>query len=417
MYRCMRNIAAFVIFVSLIPPAVLSAGLAEEDFSTWYADTAARFTVDETQNTGLTVFPTLDIPMGGEYEAMGTAYTAVSRDSSFFSANPAGSSDLEYTELALYHNNLIADTNMEGIVYTTRKDAFGVGVAGKYLYVPFTEYDDFGLQQGTARYTETIVGANLSYNFLNSFNFNGVAVGGNLKFAYRNIPEIIASGQSASAMMVDLGVLSRFNVLKFFSSRDRNAAAGFTIRNLGPNVLGEPLPTELSIGLSYYPLRPWLLAFDLNQPVTPFSPTDAEKMGFAFGTAVAVTDFFSVRGGFGLEGGNPRISMGGAVTIEQLIVSLNYTLDMTTQLSAFDRISLNVRFNFGDKGREATESQVRELYLDALVAFADGELEQAIALCEQALELDPRFQPAGETLKMASQMFRLQQEMESIRQE
>jgi len=90
---------------------------------------------------------------------------------------------------------------------------------------------------------------------------------------------------------------------------------------------------------------------------------------------------------------------------------------MTTQLSAFDRISLNVRFNFGDKGREATESQVRELYLDALVAFADGELERAIALCEQALELDPRFQPAGETLKMASQMFRLQQEMESIRQE
>ena len=216
MYRRMKVIAAIVLTLALFPAVLAASGLSEDEFSTWFGDIGNRFGVDDIENTGLTVFPTLNIPMGGEYEAMATAYTAVSRESSFFEANPAGSSDLAYTELALYHNNLIADTNMEGIVYTTRYEDFGVGVGGKFLYVPFTEYDDFGVQQGTARYTETIVGANASYNFLNSFYFNGVSVGANAKVAYRHVSDIIASDLTTAGIMFDLGVLSRFNVLKFF---------------------------------------------------------------------------------------------------------------------------------------------------------------------------------------------------------
>ncbi len=415
MYRRMKVFAAIVLTLAVFPAYLAASGLSEDEFSTWFNDIGNRFAVDDVENTGLTVFPTLNIPMGGEYEAMGTAYTAVSRESSFFEANPAGSSDLRYTELALYHNNLIADTNMESIVYTTRRDDFGVGVGGKFLYVPFTEYDDFGVQQGTARYTETIVGVNASYNFLNSFYFNGVSVGANAKVAYRHISEVIASDLSAPGIMFDVGLLSRFNVLKFFSARERNAAAGLTVRNLGPNVLGEPLPSEIAVGVAYKPLRPWLISADTTIPVTPFSSQPAAPLGYAMGSAVSVTDFFTARGGFGIDGGNPRVSMGGAVTVEQLIVSLNYTLDMTTQLSSFDRISLNVRFNFGDQGRAAREARVRELYLDALVAFAAGDLERTIALCEEALELDPTFQPARETLTTAALSLDLQNEMESIR--
>ena len=346
---------------------------------------------------------------------MGTAYTAGARDVSFLEANPAASADLEYTELSLFHTNLIADTNMEGLGYTTRMEDFGVGVGGKFLHVPFTEYDDFGVQQGTARYIEGVVAANLSYNFFNSFYFNGVAAGANLKAAYRSIPESIAAGQSAAGFMVDVGLLSKFNFLKFYPSRSRNFSVGTTLRNFGPNVQGEPLPTNWTTGIAYSPLRPLLLAFDLTVPMTPFSSLPTESIGYATGAAVTVTDFFIMRGGFQMKGGNPRLTMGGSVTVEDMIISVNYTLDMTTQLTAFDRFSLQAGFSLGDRGRGDRRDRLRETYLDALQAFAVGDLERTIELTRQVMEMDPTFQPASETFEMAQRMLALQNEMDAIR--
>ena len=98
----------------------------------------------EDPNTGLTAFPTLLIPMGGRFEAMGTAFTAVADDASYIESNPAGSASLTYTELSFYHNDWIADTNIESVTFTTRKHNLGIGAAGKFLYVPFTEYNTFG---------------------------------------------------------------------------------------------------------------------------------------------------------------------------------------------------------------------------------------------------------------------------------
>jgi hypothetical protein len=392
-----------------------STYLPAQTFSDWYAWVGGRVPPEDVENTGITTFPILGIPIGGEYEAMGTAYTAGARDVTFLEANPAASADLENTELALFHNNLIADTNMEGLGYTTRIEDFGVGVGGKFLHVPFTEYDDFGVQQASARYLETVVAANISYNILNSFYFNGVAVGANLKAAYRGIPDVIAPGQSAAGLMTDIGVLSRFNFLKFFPSRTRNFAVGTVIRNLGPNVLGEPLPTNWTTGIAYAPLRPVLIGFDLSVPMTPFSPLPAERVGYATGVAVTVTDFFVMRSGFQLKGGNPRVTMGGSVTIEDLTVTVNYTLDMTTQLTAFDRFSVQAGFALGDRGRGDRRDLVRNLYLDALQAFAAGDLEKTIELTRRIVAIDSTFQPAAETLQMAERMQSLQNQMDAIR--
>ncbi|MFW5643786.1 MAG: UPF0164 family protein, partial [Alkalispirochaeta sp.] len=400
---------------TLVLSSLSAAGMSEETFSTWYGDMAGRYEIEEVENTGLTVFPTLDIPMGGEYEALGSAYTAAARDVTFLEANPAASSNLENTELAVFHNNLIADTNMESAAYTTRIEDFGTGVGVKYLHVPFTEYDDFGVQQATARYSEAIAAFNVSYNFLNSFYFDGVAAGANVKLAYRNIPEVIVPDQSAAGVMVDFGVLSRFDLLKFYPSRARNFAVGTTLRNVGPEVLEEPLPTVWSIGTAYSPLRPLLLSFDVNVPLLPFSDLSPPGPGYAFGTAVTVTDFFTIRGGYQIKGGNPRINMGGSVRIQDMTVTVNYTLDMTTQLAAFDRFSLQAGFSLGDRGRGARQDTVRALYLDALEAFAAGDLEETIELTDEALILDPTFQPAEETRAMASRMLELQNQMDRIR--
>jgi hypothetical protein len=410
-----RRFLAVTALFFVVAVSSWSAGVSDETFNDWYGDVSERFATEEIKNTGLTVFPTLMIPMGGEYEGMGTAYTAVGRDASFLEANPAASSNLEQTELSLYHTNLIADTSMEGLAYTMRFDDLGLGVGGKHLHVPFTSYDDFGAQIGTARYTETVVAANVSYNFLSSFYFHGVSAGANLKAAYRNIPDRIAPNQSGAGIMTDMGLLSRFHFLKYYAAQEPNFSVGTVVRNVGPPVLDEPLPTTWSTGIAYSPIRPVTVAFDVNVPLMLFTDLPPPDPGYALGAAVDVTDFFTFRSGFLMHGGNPRFTMGGSVDFQAMRITVNYTLDMTTQLTAFDRFSVHAGFVFSDRGRGDRRDRVRSLYLDALQAFAAGELERTISLTDQALAINPRFEPAEETRALARRMLELQGEMEAIR--
>lgn len=394
-----------------LPTTLGAAGVPDQAFTEWFGDLAES----GAETAGLTAFPTLEIPVGGEHEALATAYTAAARDASYFEANPAASADLEVTELAVFHNNLIADTSMEAITYTTRFEDFGIGFSGKSLRVPFTGYDGFGVQESTGRYSELVLGANVAYNLFDSFYYSGLGVGMNVKLAYRNIPEIVAPGQNALGTMVDLGLLTRFDFLKFYSSRARNAAVGLVLKNFGPNVDGEPLPTEAVGGIAFSPVRPVMITTDLIVPFNPLSSQPAESIGFATGVAVAATEFFSVRSGFLLRNGNPRVAVGASVDLDRITLTANYTLDMTTQIAALDRFSIQAGFSFGDRGRAEREERVRELYLDSLEAFALGDLERTVVLAGQAAELDPSFQPATETLALANRMLLLQQSIEDIR--
>ncbi len=378
---------------------------------------------------GQTAFPVLLAPIGGEYEGMAGAYTAVARDISFFEANPAASSRLDVTELAVWHNNLLADSAMEGVFYTERFDHLGVAAGMKVFHVPFTEYDIDGRQAGSAiRYTESVLGLNASYNFLHSFDFHGISLGANLKAAYRNVAERIAPGQSSLVVMGDLGLLTRVDFLKFYSSRERNFSFGLAMKNLGTpanlntpslvdaqTTLPDPLPTEATAGLAYSPIRPLVLSFDMTRPFSVFSDVGDTGFEYAWGAAVTVTDFLTTHTGFALRGGNPRFTLGASVSINEIELFVNQSLDRSTQVGTPDGYSIQAGFDFGDKGRAARRAKVEEYYLDALVAFADGELEEAMELSRQALELDPTFSPAEETLETARRMQELQSQMEGIR--
>jgi hypothetical protein len=380
-----------------------------------YADITKAFGLSGAERTGLTTLPVLLIPIGGRYEGMGTAYTAVSDDAGYFDANPAASAMLRYTELSLFHNNLIADANLEGLSYTSRRNSFGFGTASKLIHVPFTEYDRYGDQVNAIRYLEGMTGINLSYRFLHDFYFEGIAVGSNLKVGYRHVPEVIEPGQSGLGLMGDFGMLTRFNFLKFYNARERNLSLGMSLRNLGPPVLDEPLPTLVSAGIGYKPLRPWLLSFDVLYPIQPFSDQPAEYPGFGVGTALQVTNFFSIQTGFLYRGANPRTSLGASVELRRVRLTANYTLDLTTQLGAVDRFSVEAAFNFGDRGRSMRRAEAEELYLDSIVAFAEGRLETAVELAGDAVDIDPAFTPAREIEETASESLRIQRELESIR--
>lgn len=396
---------------------VLTLPLGAQGLEDWFAVVSEWSGTDP--NAGRTTFLGLLIPLGGRYQGMSTAYTAVLKDSGYLEANPAGSASLTHTELSFFHHDWIGDSRLEGVVFTLRNGDLGVGAGLKLLYLPFTGIDEWGDRYANpgstffakGNYTEFVATLNASYNLFGSYYFHGLSVGANVKLAHRGVPERIYPGQSALALIVDLGVLTRFNFLKFFPSRQRNFGIGMSVRNLGLPVAGDPLPSMAVLGLAYSPIRPLTIATDLQVPFH-VDGSPAEQLSVALGMDLVFTDFLSLQGGLHLKKGRPRATAGITMALEKLTLNVSYTLDLLTTLTAFDRINLEIKLNLGDLGRQDRAERARELYLLGLEQIAKGNMAEAIDLLEEALSLNPAFEPARESLELARQAKELQRLME-----
>lgn len=360
-------------------------------------------------NAGSILFPSLLAPLGGRFEGMGTAASALAVDAGFLEANPAVSSVLGTTELSFSHHGWIADSSIEGVSYAIRFNDLGLGFSGKFLYLPFTAYNAWGDRQGRGTISESVATLNVSYNFLSSYQFSGVAAGASLKTALRSVPASIAPGQSVLGLMADVGVRTSFNFLKFYSSRSRNLSLGMVLRNVGiatslgsATALGtdERLPLTLSAGLAWAPVQPLTLATDLNVPIGVGAPSP----DVAVGTNVDVTEFLSVQTGVHLSPGNPRVSLGTSIDLPLVSVTVNYNLDLSARLAnPADLFSAQARFNLGDRGRGALAAEVEQLYHAGLGEYTKGNYQAAIDLWKRALELDADYGPAREWLQTATQ--------------
>jgi hypothetical protein len=419
--RCKTAVffAVFQTFVFLLP---LWPADPQDDYGKTADYLNSIYGIDD--NAGLTTFPVLNIPMGGRSEGMATAFSAISDDISFIEYNPAGSSTLSKSELAFFHNNWIAETKLEGVAYAVRFGDFGLAASAKWLYTPFTEYNLYGERVSNGYYSEGAGILNASYNFLSGYYFSGLSVGVNLKGAFRTMPDytdnldaiIPGSGlsQSAAMGMLDIGVLTRFNFLKYFGSRENNASAAVVIRNLGPPALGEPLPTVINAAIAYKPIRPLLLSFDFNLPFNMVDPTLSELPNMALGVSLNITNFLSMRAGAMLRAGSSRVSVGSAINLDRVSIDINYTLDLLTQSQPMNRISVGIRFDLGDGGRKQKSDMVDEMYLLGLESYASGNFPDARHYWEETLRLNPRFEPAREALTMLNSREELNQRIEGL---
>ncbi|HZK20416.1 MAG TPA: UPF0164 family protein [Treponemataceae bacterium] len=385
------------------------------------------------QNEGTTSFRSLYIPSGGKAEAMGSAFTALANDISFFEYNPAGSCQIENTEFSIFHNSWIADSAVETLAFTQRSNNLGYGAAIKCFYVPFTEYTIFGERVSKGYYSETVITLNLSYNFFSGYTFKGLCIGGNFKTAFRSVPNyadndtnkiILNSGneQSAIAFIGDGGLLVRFNVLKFYSSREPNFKIGLAIHNVGIAFTGfskkikidDPLPSYLSAGISASLIRPLTIALEFQQPIHFQNLKESEQWAASAGTSVVITPFFTLLGGFLLRGANPRLTMGAELLFSDVIFNINYTLDMTTSLAPINRISLTAKINLGDRGRDELQIKIDTLYSIGLSLYANGDLVEAIDVWSQILEYQPRFDPAIAGIESARSSLELERRISEV---
>lgn len=395
-------------------------------------------------NSGLNSFVTLNIPPGGKYEGMGTAFTGVTNDIGFFNANPSVSSRLNLSEVSFFHNNWIEDVSMETIAFTGRKDDLGYGFQGKWLHVGFTGVDDWAERSGKGIYSEFVLKNNISYNFLRSFDFSGISVGSSLCLAYRSVPrdiyeDVITVDQSAMAIFMDFGISTDLNFLKFYSSRGRNLSLGISLMNFGREfiVRPDPLPTSAIAGFAYSPIESLTLTYDIsykfnlhepNQDDFEFKITEGEGMHHAFGFEIGLIEFMSIHGGFLMKTGNPRITLGSEFSIKKdpgefattekdvqrarniYVFVVNYSLDLLPE-TPLNRISVEMKLNLGDYHRIEKREKVQELYVKGLQEYSEGNIEEAIVIWESCLKIDETFDPAVRMKALAEQSLELQKKI------
>ena len=423
----MKKMAAFArrfTFISLLilfsARASKASALGLTDASSALGDIFSTF-VD--QNEGTTSFRSLLIPFGGRTESLGNAYTGLCDDISFLRFNPAAGAIQKETQIALFHNSWIADSKLETLAFSTRFKNIRHLSLGGYIscfYMPFTEYNIFGDRVAGSYYTETFAAFNASYNLLAGYDFKGLAAGITVKAGWRGMPDytdndtgaiIGGSGlnQSAVAIMADLGIMMQFNFLKFYSSRDPNVRIGISAQNVGVALTGfgeglkldDPLPTTVAAGISVKFIKPITLSADFVQPLNLLDLSNYQIPYLNAGISIQFASFVSLLGGFSLKGANPRISTGLEFEVAKIRLNMTYTLDLATSLAPLNRISLSAKILLGDKGRSIIDDQVDEYYKLGLKYYADAKWEDAIAVWEEAVKLNKRFDPAIQGIQSA----------------
>lgn len=412
-----KHLSAVLFFLILMLPCT---ALSLTDVSSTLTDIFSPF-VDP--NEGTTSFRSLMIPIGGRAESLGGAYTGLADDISYLSYNPAAASVMKNTQISLFHNSWIADSNMETIAFTTRTGNFGFGGQLQCFYVPFSEYNFFGEKTSSGYYTETTLALNGAYNFLAGYNFKGIAAGGSLKASFRGVPnyadndtnEIISGSglaQSSLAIMADAGLLFRFNLLKFYASREPNVRLGFSLQNIGAAFTGfgndikidDPLPSTAAIGISYQFIKQIVFTVEFKQPFNLLDFSEYQMFLFGGGVQIQFTSFLAMLAGFQLKGANPRFSLGAEFEFLKIRMNVNYTLDLTSSMNPVNRISLSAKIQLGDNGRQQISDKIDELYNLGVYYFSLGEYEKAIEVWNDVLELDKRYDPAILGVKSAQSM-------------
>jgi hypothetical protein len=321
------------------------------EFNDFFASWSEFFDFFGDSNSGLVMFPSLLIPTGGKYEGMGTAFTAVADDSGLLEANPAGSSTLSQPKLAFHHHNWISDSAVETITFVSSRNRLGFGAGVKLFYSPFTAYDGSGERISTGYFSEVLITANGSMSLVDIPDRFNLAVGVNVKGIIRHVSEAIAGDQSAVALPLDVGILTRFRLPTFSPVKTTNAAFGVALKNLAPMVypMEYPVPTILSAGIAYSPTRALLLSLDANLPISFDSGAfPAAQFDLAGGLELRVTRFLAFHSGLHFKADNPRVSVGSAIDVGRMDFILNYNVDLMGGLNPIDMFSATVALDLGD---------------------------------------------------------------------
>jgi uncharacterized protein Yka (UPF0111/DUF47 family) len=75
---------------------------------------------------------------------------------------------------------------------------------------------------------------------------------------------------------------------------------------------------------------------------------------------------------------------------------------------------VGIRFDLGDQGRRQTADQVETLYLAGLTAYSEENYAEAQYYFEETLKLNPKFEPARESLEIIRKIEAVEQQIDDL---
>jgi hypothetical protein len=176
---------------------------------------------------------------------MGGAFTAIADDKTAIYYNPAGLSQLRWSEASISYNRWILDTSLTSLTYG---HSFGLGGSAA---VGFTYYDSGDIEKrgdtkdADGSFRHTGMAARLAYG--NEF-FEGVSLGLAVKYAAETL-----DGQSSGAVAGDFGV--HYKTILDFGETSFGAAA----QNIGSKLWEEyDMPLLVRAGVAVKPSKDFL---------------------------------------------------------------------------------------------------------------------------------------------------------------
>jgi hypothetical protein len=186
---------------------------------------------------------------------MGNAYVSITEGADSLYWNPSGLGYLMKTEISATHIIYLEELNYDFISYAEpmgKIGTFGLGALALYsLDIPKTSEDSLGRFIDTGQKFSTLETAFLlGWGKQINKNFGG---GICAKFINQKIADVNSSG-----FALDLGV-------KYIPSKI--IKLGLNVQNIGPQIKGDNLPTNIKIGGSIAPLKDVVnINVDINYP-------------------------------------------------------------------------------------------------------------------------------------------------------
>lgn len=353
---------------------------------------------------------------GNKAQIFGSSFTALCDDLGYLYSNPSAASLQKQTQAGGF-----LEYDLDSILFG------GFGITNRAKNIPHFGYGLFGslLTITDEKYLEVVTGLNLSYNFLSGYDFKGICAGINIKTGWQNLSFssinnisqndfVSFDSNSLFSVFFDFGLMTQFNLFKFFYSREPNVKIGLSLKNIGI-VLDKsfvipsntPLPSEICFAFSCKFLKPITLCAGTSYPLNFYDFSQTCIPSISFGFDFSFKESISLSVGTEFKKNKSQFSAGFDLKFSENKININYSLDYISKEFQTHKISLSFKMLLGDNDRALTDYMVDKYYQAGLDYYAKDEWEKAIKEWEKALLLNPHFDPAILCIESAQEQIKM----------
>jgi hypothetical protein len=272
-------------------------------------------------NKGL---PYLRMGVDARALSMGGAYVAEASDASAGYWNPAGLVDIEKASLtAMYSADMSYDRSYNYFAFGYTFDFGTIGISWLNAGIKDNEeWDEGNNFLGTFKDMDNAFLLSYAYRYPD----RDLSIGGSFKIVNKKID---AEDYNETGVGGDIGFK--------FRPTD-NSAAGVIVRDIGTQVGGETVPTNIQVGVALYPLEGFSFPVDIAK--TLHRGELAYHMGGEYVYSFCADYWIKLRAGVN----DGRFAIGTGFQFSKVMIDYGYVVEKEQFMNENHKISLSVEF-------------------------------------------------------------------------